>query len=210
MTVNTRVIKYTLKRAEVPYVEIRSGLRLQVIPDFEALPFCQRGQSAAFIASTQMLVVWQDEPKLLLERSQLIINSLMRMMCGQDYGWLGDDELDIITGKTMLHDIAEYEDTLEAGDTGEEQPRELKLWQSFYTGVSVLLLTLAIGSGWRQIAVEQILEPNWLRLLFIVCLPAQACLSLVSFFRGSYELPELTDLVLLSSHCRHHRTNHWA
>ncbi|KAL6705005.1 hypothetical protein ACN47E_007408 [Coniothyrium glycines] len=181
MTVNTKVIKYVLARTEVPHVQIRSGLRLQVVPDFAALPYCQRGQSAAFVASEQVLVVWQDDAKLLLERAEVIINSLMRMMCGHDYAYLDDEELDMITGKTMWHDIAEHDHTLEPNDMEEEQPRQAKIWQSMYTGISILLLTVALGSGWRKVAVQQINDPNWLRLLFLVCLPAQAWLSMFFF-----------------------------
>lgn len=178
MTVRTRVISYLLAKSDVSYVQIRPGLRLQVIPNFAALPTCQRGQSAAFIASEQLLVVWQDDAKLLLERSELLINYMMRMMCGHDYGYLVDEELDVLTGKSMWHDLPEHDGAYESGNI-QEEPRQLKIWQAIYTAISILLLTAAIGSGWRQIAIQQIQEPNWLRLLFIVCLPAQLWLSLV-------------------------------
>ncbi|KAF1837671.1 hypothetical protein BDW02DRAFT_107269 [Decorospora gaudefroyi] len=181
MTVNTRVIKYILERTHLPYVQIQSGLRLQVIPDFEALPYCQRGQSAAFIASRGMLVVWQDDPKLLLERAEFIINALMRMMCGAEYGYSADDEMEKVLGKNPMVDIQDYDDIFDTGNGQDEKPRELKMWQSAYCGMSILLLTTAIGSGWRQIAIQQIQDPNWLRLLFIVCLPAQVWLSLFFF-----------------------------
>jgi hypothetical protein len=178
MTVNSRVIKFILERTSVPFVQIQSGLRLQVVPDFEALPFCQRGQSAAFIASRGMLVVWEDDPKLLLERADFIINALMRMMCGDEYGYGADDEIKKVLGKNPMIDIGDYSEVFDMGN-GSEEKRELKLWQAAYCGMSILLLTTAIGSGWRQIAIQQIHEPNWLRLLFIICLPGQVWLSLV-------------------------------
>jgi hypothetical protein len=178
MTVNNRVIKYVLERTSMPYVQIQSGLRLQVIPDFEALPFCQRNQSAAFIASRGMLVVWQDDPKLLLERADSIINALMRMMCGNEYGHGPDDELEKVLGKTPIIDIEDYTEVYDTGSGGNEK-REQKLWQSAYCGMSILLLTTAIGSGWRQVAIQEIQDPNKLRYLFLICLPAQVWLSLV-------------------------------
>ena len=172
----------------MPYVQILSGLRLQVVPDFEALPFCKRGQSAAFIASRGMLVVWQDDPKLLLERADFIINALMRMFCGDEYGYGAEDEIEKILSKNPGINIEDYTDVFDESKGGDEK-RELKLWQSAYCGMSILLLTTAIGSGWRQVAIQEIQDPNRLRYLFIICLPAQVWLSLVchnlSTSRGS-------------------------
>ncbi|XP_014557272.1 hypothetical protein COCVIDRAFT_26122 [Bipolaris victoriae FI3] len=182
ITVNTRVIKYILERTTVSYVQIQSGLRLQVIPDFEALPFCQRGQSAAFIASRGMLVVWQDDPKLLLERAEFIINALMRMMCGSEYGYDAQDiELEKVLGKNPMVDVEEYDEVFDPTGSRDEGPRDIKLWQSAYCGMSILLLTTAIGSGWRQIAIQEVQAYDMLRMLFLVCLPAQVWLSLFFF-----------------------------
>ncbi|CAN9431580.1 unnamed protein product [Alternaria alternata] len=117
MTVNTRVIKYILERTQAQYVQIQTGLRLQVVPDFEALPYCQRGQSAAFVASRGILIVWQDDPKLTLERAEFIINCLMRMMCGAEYGYDAQDlELEKALGKNPMVIIEEYDDGFYSGD----------------------------------------------------------------------------------------------
>jgi hypothetical protein len=182
MTVNTRVIKYILERTQTQYVQIQTGLRLQVVPDFEALPYCQRGQSAAFVASRGMLIVWQDDPKLTLERAEFIINCLMRMMCGAEYGYDAQDlELEKALGKAPMVVIEEYDNASLSSDGKDDEPRDMKMWQAAYCGMSILLLTTAIGSGYRQIAIEEFQAPkHWLRLLFVICLPAQVWLSLVS------------------------------
>jgi len=63
----------------------------------------------------------------------------------------------------------------------------MKMWQAAYCGMSILLLTVAIGSGYRQIAIEEFQAPkHWLRLLFLICLPAQVWLSLVSYMSALY------------------------
>ena len=185
MTVNTRVIKYILERTQAQYVQIQTGLRLQVVPDFEALPYCQRGQSAAFVASRGILIVWQDDPKLTLERAEFIINCLMRMMCGAEYGYDAQDlELEKALGKNPMVIIEEYDDGFYSGDGQEDEVRDMKMWQAAYCGLSILLLTAAIGSGCRQIAIEEFQAPkHWLRLLFLICLPAQVWLSLVRYIR---------------------------
>ncbi|KAF2029599.1 hypothetical protein EK21DRAFT_101075 [Setomelanomma holmii] len=132
-------------------IRIQHGKQLQVVPDFDALPFCQRNQSAAFIASHRILVVWEDDPMRLVDRAQGIQDALMKMI------WARSPE-----------------------DT-KKNVRRVVLWQAAYTGMAVCMLTTAIGSGWRQIAIQQIQEPNWLRLLCVLPLPGQVWLSLFFF-----------------------------
>ena len=75
MTVNTRVIKLILATNDLPYVELTPGLRLQVIPSMSDLSICQKHQSAAFVAKEQLLIVWEDDPKRLLERAKYNANN---------------------------------------------------------------------------------------------------------------------------------------
>jgi uncharacterized protein (UPF0212 family) len=176
MTVNTRMIKLILERTDLPYVQIQYGQRLQVVPDFNALQYCQKNMQAAFVASHQALVVWEDEPKRLLERAQSIQDALVQMIWGKD--------LAQVTNKTVAKSIGldvkqESEESWDMFDDTPEKPRKLKLWQSVYTSIAILMLTVAIGSGWRQVAIQQIHEPNWLRMLFLIAIPGQAWLSLV-------------------------------
>ena len=88
MTVNTRVIKLFLHNNDKPFVPLKKGLRLQVLPDISYLPRCQKHQFAAFIADRGILVVWDDEPKHLLDRAAKIKQALMEMIwdAGSDDG----------------------------------------------------------------------------------------------------------------------------
>lgn len=189
MTINTRIIKMILSRTETPDVEIQPGKHLQVIPDFDALPQCKRNQSAAFVASAQMLIVWEDDAKELLELAQAIQSSLMKMLWGND-----------LIHPAELAEKSDKESLWQGEEAGEEEPRRLEIYQSAYTGMAILLLTTAIGSGWRQIAIQQMQEPNLLRLLFVVPLLGQVWLSLVSKSRCRADLL-LTISVLLPSYC---------
>ncbi|KAH7412026.1 glycosyl transferase family group 2-domain-containing protein [Phaeosphaeria sp. MPI-PUGE-AT-0046c] len=174
MTVSTRMIKLIISRTELSYVQIQHGQRLQVVPDFAALPYCQKNQSAAFVASQQILVVWEDDPKMLLDRAQTIQDLLI---------W--GDELfrasDKAAAQSIDIDVADLDEILDDIETTQSQPRKTKLWQAVYTSMAICLLTITIGSAWRHVAIEQIHAPNWLRLLFILPLPAQAWLSLFFF-----------------------------
>jgi hypothetical protein len=166
-------------RLDEHYIQIHANLRLQVIPSIEALPNCQRNQSAAFIASNSTLLVWEDEPVRLLERAEYIQDALMKMTWNtEDQDGETNEKGD---GKRPFVEIEEYDQsTLEEESAEAEKPRELVLWQTIYTALTIILVTVALGAGWRLVAIQHIQDPNWLRLAFIAVLPAQAWLSLVS------------------------------
>jgi hypothetical protein len=191
MTVKSRLIVYVIQRSSLPYVQLQSGHRLQIVPDFDDLPSCQRGQSAAFVVSNEVLVVWQSDPNSLFKSAQQLHNALAKSLCGNG----GDDDEeeedeeedenekdchDDGSIKVRSNGLAASSDSFTSFEDPIIEDRQTKLWQAVYTAASVALLTTAIGSGWRQVAIEQVQEPNWLRLLFLICFPAQFWLSLVS------------------------------
>ncbi|KAF4535497.1 putative glycosyl transferase family 2 protein [Lasiodiplodia theobromae] len=170
MTVNTRVIKILLHNNNLPYVEIQKGLRVQVLPDISYLPRCQKHQFAAFIADRGILVVWEDQPKKLLERIKNIESALMDMIWqeGED----GDDEK-----KEASYEVYELED-LEAA---EEKPRKTVLIQALITACTMIVTCAAIGSGWREIAVQLQVDGDYIRLAFAAVVIPQVWLSLFFF-----------------------------
>lgn len=61
MTINSRVIKTFLAWSpDALDVPLKNGLRVQVLPSMEELPRARKAQSAAFIASEGLLIVWDD------------------------------------------------------------------------------------------------------------------------------------------------------
>lgn len=61
--------------------------------------------------------------------------------------------------------------------------RPVVLIQPILTAITLILLISAIGSGWRQIAIEVKVDRSWLRLAFAVVVPLQCWLAL--FFMQS-------------------------
>lgn len=61
MTINSRVVKTFLAWSpDAVDVPLKNGLRVQVLPTMEELPRARKMQSAAFIASEGLLIVWDD------------------------------------------------------------------------------------------------------------------------------------------------------
>ncbi|KAF2790841.1 hypothetical protein K505DRAFT_409586 [Melanomma pulvis-pyrius CBS 109.77] len=175
MTVNTRVIKLLLARTDLAYVQIHSGLRLQVIPDIEALPYCQKHQSAAFIASSQLLVVWEDDPKKLLERATYIQDTLMKMIWGSAPLGVEDKKDPFIN--IGPHGVEDFEE----GESIREKPRRVILTQAVLTAATIVLVIAAMGAGWRQLAIELFVDRNWVRVAFAACIIPQIWLALFFF-----------------------------
>ena len=80
MTVNSRVVKTYLQWSpDAMDVPLKNGLRVQVLQMMEQLPAARKAQSAAFIASEGLLVVWDDESANLMPRAQAIELSLIHI-----------------------------------------------------------------------------------------------------------------------------------
>lgn len=94
MTVNSRVIKtylaWTPNATDVP---LKGGLRVQILPTMEHLPLARKAQSAAFIASDGLLVVWDDETTNLMPHAQMIENELMDLVSSRHAGSSGESSL---------------------------------------------------------------------------------------------------------------------
>lgn len=186
MTVNTRVIKLFLRRQDLPYVPLKDGLRIQILPNITFLPTCQKHHFAAFIKDTSILVVWDDEPKHLLVRAQRIEEQLMSMI------WDSSSEMDEkMTNKSQNVLVTEVP---QEGPDGEvvyeelitEKPRKLVLIQATITALTLVLLITAIGSGWRNIIIEIAVDKSMLRLAFAAVVPFQVWLALVCLMSSAY------------------------
>lgn len=180
MTVNTRVIKLFLRRQDLPYVPLPDGLRLQILPSITFLPTCQKHHFAAFIQDSAILVVWDDEPKHLLVRAKKIEQQLMAMTWGAE-----NSPYDEKANKSQSVFIAETphsgsDSGVVDGEEQKEKPRKLILIQAVLCALTLTLLIAAIGSGWRQIAIEVAVDKQMLRLAFVAVVPFQCWLALVS------------------------------
>jgi hypothetical protein len=170
MTVNTKIIHLILSRTDLPYVQIQAGKRLQIVQDFGALAYCQKNQSAAFVKSHQTLVVWEDDPEKLLDRAQGLQDTIIKMVWGNE----------IIFAIEKGAAGSEYDSNIDSLEGGVEPPRKTGVHQAIYTAAATLLLMVTMGAGWKQIGIQQVQDPNWLRLLFILTLVPHFWLSLVS------------------------------
>jgi len=174
MTVSTRVIKLFLHNNDKPFVPLKGGLRLQVLPDITFLPRCQKHQFSAFIADRGILIVWDDEPKNLLNRAENIEKRLMHMIWGS-----GEEDEEEGPKKVEEDDLFEEYDGIERADP--RNPRRPVLWMPVSSACTLALCIICIGLGFQKVAFEIATDYYYVRLCFILVAPVQFWLGLFFF-----------------------------
>lgn len=183
MTVSTRVIKLFLRRQDLSYVPLQDGLRLQILPDITHLPQCQKHHFAAFMNDTATLIVWDDEPRNLLKRAEDIQQQLMAMIWQEDSPYQNEKQSGKESNGVSVTEFAvDSEHGYMSQEDLTEKPRRIVLIQPILTGVTLFLIIAALGSGWRELVVELVVDKSWLRLAFLLVVPLQIWLGLVRHF----------------------------
>lgn len=174
MTVNSRIIKTFLQRSPHAIdVPLPNGLRVQILPTLTDLPSARKNQSAAFIASEHLLVVWDDEALNILPRAKAIEKELM------DLVWQtgAADDLEENEEKKGPAIVEAYLDE-ETGVYVSSRPTNIQ--NSVLVGVTLLIITVMLGAGFREIAIEIAVDRGWQRLAFLSLTPVQIFFTLVS------------------------------
>jgi hypothetical protein len=201
LTINTAPIHILLRHATArgaPFVALRPGLRVQVLPGVAALPRCRKHQFAAFVARPPRLVVWDDAPDAVVGRAEELEKALIAMAWGQEEAEEGEgdggqeergesgEEGDAVAGAQ-----AEGEPAADEGGDVEaavEAPRRIVLMQPVLSALTLALTVFAIGGGWKRVAVEIVVDGQFIRAAFMLGFLPQAWLALVgsSVWRRSH------------------------
>lgn len=175
MTVSTRVIKLFLSRHNADYVPLGSGLRLQVIPTIADLPRCQKHHFAAFVQENLMLVVWDDNPRKLIERAEGIENSLLAKIWGSEEQQEYDEKKSAAASVIDLGIVAEGGDPEDPYAT---EKRPLLLITAVQVALTLTLMITTLSLGWKQLAMQVAVDGSYTRLALLAVTPLQMFVSL--------------------------------
>ncbi|RYP89456.1 hypothetical protein DL769_000007 [Monosporascus sp. CRB-8-3] len=180
ITVNTRVINIIMaaRRVARDYIPLPGGLRLQVLRSMRDLPRCQKHHFAAFIEDTQMLVVWDDNPKNIFTRAANLEKQLMQMIWGTDEGEEDESEQDEKGGPAVQENGV---DELDLEATALEPKRKTQLTSPIMVAITLILCFLCLGTGLRALALEIATDNNYVRLALVAVIPVQLFVSLFFF-----------------------------
>lgn len=177
MTINSRVISLFLQSNPRDHVPLGNGLRVQVLPNMTFLPASQRHHFAAFIADRGLMVVWDDNPRHLLKRATDIQDALMAVIWPTETDEVAEEmPSKEKSGMVNVEEVSDSDSTNEEDDM--EPPRRFVLNHSIIMAFTLCLCILSLGSGFAKIAKEIYLDGGYIRVAFVVALPAQIWLSL--------------------------------
>ena len=202
MTVNSRVIKTFLAWSpDAVDVPLMNGLRIQILPSLSELPRARKAQSAAFIASEALLVVWDDEPENIVHRAKSIESELMELV------WrTGETEME--EGEKKGPTVAAVEIDPESGEILPEK-RATHLQNTVLVSLTLIIICIMLGAGFREVAVEVAVDHRIVRLAFLALTPVQVFFTLVSKSLFDYSLPGSQPAVFCASYCRLYRSVYW-
>jgi hypothetical protein len=150
---------------------LKSGLRVQIIPTVEDLPWASKHQFAAFIASEQLLVVWDDEAMNVIPRAKDIETELMQLVW--QVGLSTEEKEGLKTRPAVVPTKIDEE-------TGEYiSHRPTNILNAVLVSVTLILVTVMLGAGFRQITIEILVDRSWARLALLVLTPVQVFFTLV-------------------------------
>lgn len=177
MTVNSRVVKtYLAWSPEATDVPLKNGLRVQVLPTMEELSQARKAQQAAFIFSEGLLVVWDDDANNLMPRASGIEAELMDLVWKTGEAAEEEDPMDMNNEKKPPRVVATEIDE----ESGEPLPehRPTHLMNTWLVAFTLLIITVMLGAGWREIATEIAGDGNYIRIAFVLLTPVQVFFTL--------------------------------
>jgi hypothetical protein len=171
MTVNSRVIRTFLQWSpDAVDVPLMNGLRVQILPTIEDLARARKHQFAAFVASEGLLIVWDDDALHLVQRAKAIESELMELVWNSG---THEDEEEEKKGPG----VTEVEVDEESGEIKPEA-RPLHLQNSILVSLTLVLVIVALGAGWRQLAIEVSIDRDFKRLALVSLFPVQIFFTL--------------------------------
>ncbi|GAB1315061.1 Glycosyl transferase family group 2-domain-containing protein [Madurella fahalii] len=183
MTVNTPVVRALmdslLSKAEMDYVPLPDGLRVQVLHTMADLPRGQLHHFAAFIADARLLVVWDDEPEKLLVRVQNLEQKFIEIIWGNGED---DAEEDEGAGEKKGAAIMVGVDELDASQLEDaKEHRPVRLESAVMVMFTMILWVVCPAFGWRWLAYQSAVDGTYLRFALLAACPVQMFVSLFFF-----------------------------
>jgi len=157
-------------------VPITNSLRIQILPTIEDLFRARRHQYAAFIASEDMLVVWDDDATKLFNRAKSIEDDLLRFVSQAD---LNPEEKNPFNKQAPAVEVSQVDEELGINPMT-NQDRPVVYFDAFLVGCSACLLMVLLGLGYAEIVQEVLVLKSYISAALLIMTPVDIFLSLVS------------------------------
>lgn len=170
-------------------IELRDGRKMQVLSSMGDLLGCRRHIGAALIRDAGLLVVWKDSADQAISYAQDLQQQMMFALLSEESGAYNEFNEKAFENEKEGHFNIEEKELSEEGservtelpieDLAQEKPRRPVLIMPVLSACTVFLIIAASGTGWRQLAVEVIVDHSYIRLALLLVTPLQIWLALV-------------------------------
>ncbi|KAI8958319.1 glycosyl transferase family group 2-domain-containing protein [Daldinia sp. FL1419] len=168
MTINSRIIKTFLSWSpDAMEVPMLNGMRIQIMPSINELARARKYQCAAFLAAECLLVIWDDDPLSAIERAKIAEREMLGMI------WRRNQMIIKNGGKIPENFLTDEEKGLFDIDK-----RPIHLLNAYLVSLVVMIVTVSLGSAWRQLTIESSVEDSYVRLGLALLFPIQVFFSL--------------------------------
>lgn len=172
---NSDIIKPFLQHStNATDVPLPNSLRIQVLPNVDDLVNARKNHFAAFVAAEHLLVVWDDEPLNIIPRAKAIEKELMTLVWRKDESEDGEEE--DATAKKVPPVVDTHIDE-ETGEYVSKRPTNIQ--NSVLVAITLMIIMIMLGAGFREIAIEIAVDRGWQRLAFLSMTPVQIFFTLV-------------------------------
>ena len=177
LTVNSEIVKPFLQHSTNALdVPLPNGLRMQVLPTIDDLVNARKNHFAAFVAAEHLLIVWDDEPMNIIPRAKAIEKELMTLV------WRKEEAEDAEEEDSTAKKGPPVVDTHLDEETGEYvSKRPTNVQNSVLVGITLMIIMVMLGAGFREIAIEIAVDRGWQRLAILSLTPVQIFFTLVRF-----------------------------
>lgn len=138
------------------------------------MPKARKNQGAAFLAQEQLLLVWDDDPNTIFSRASYIEDELMKLVWRAGEPELVEDE---VSNEKKGPAVVETEIDEETGEFKPEN-RPVNIQNGVLVGCTLTLITVMLGLGFKEIAVQVMVDHNYVRCCFLLLIPIQIFFTL--------------------------------
>ena len=161
---------------------------MKIYPDIPSLIDADRYMEAALVREQSMLVVWGDSAESCFARAREVQDQMMQPFIDGMNAFL-EEQASPPTKKEPIVGVSEVSSmtNVEGNPTGDfneeamtEPPRRPILIQPTMTACTLFLVVAALGTGWKDLVVEVMVDHNYMRMALLLVVPLQIWLALVS------------------------------
>ena len=171
MTVNSETTRSLVEQYRgIGYVALLNGMKIQILSSVSELPSVLGLGNAVLIATSGLLLVWDDEPANILAR----VTSLKAELKKLRWRSRSDGESGSVTDQSLEKPSPVDE---ECGKI-ESSKRPINLQNAIQATLTLIVMLAAFGAAWRQLAIEVATDDFYDRLALLVIVPIQIILMM--------------------------------